>query len=175
MRPKWCDAEPEKLPEAARPRFHRLYRFLASGKWQVKVMPDEKLGLIHGKAGVITLADGRRTAFLGSVNESQTAWRLNDGLLWEDDSDEAVHWVQEEFDTLWHSAFAVELSETIVQDIKRIAERSLTLISPTGNDSPSPPRPSSRPRSIARQSASTPARNDRASCTTVSSPACSVT
>ncbi len=125
MRPKWCDAEPEKLPEAARPRFHRLYRFLASGKWQVKVMPDEKLGLIHGKAGVITLADGRRTAFLGSVNESQTAWRLNDELVWEGDSDEAVHWVQEELDTLWHSPFAVELSETIVQDIKRIAERSV--------------------------------------------------
>ncbi|MCF7997124.1 MAG: helicase SNF2, partial [Chromatiaceae bacterium] len=125
MRREWCDAEPEKLPEAARPRFHRLYRFLASGKLQVKVMPDEKFGLIHGKAGVITLANGRQTAFLGSVNESLTAWRLNYELLWEDDSDEAVRWVQEEFDTLWHSPFAVELSEAIVQDIKRIAERSV--------------------------------------------------
>ncbi len=73
MRREWCDAEPEKLPEAARPRFRRLYRFLASGRLQVKVMPDEKFGLTHGKAGVITLADGRRTAFLGSVNESLTA------------------------------------------------------------------------------------------------------
>ena len=125
MRREWCDAEPEKRPEAARPRFHRLYAFLASGKLQVKVMPDEKFGLIHGKAGVITLADGRRTAFLGSVNESLTAWRLNYELLWEDDADEAVRWVQEEFDTLWHSPFAVELSEAIVQDIKRIAERSV--------------------------------------------------
>lgn len=33
--------------------------------------------------------------------------------------------MQEELDTLWHSPFAVELSEAIVQDIKRIAERSV--------------------------------------------------
>ncbi len=44
---EWCDAEPEKRPETARLRFHRLYAFLASGKLQVKVMPDEKFGLIH--------------------------------------------------------------------------------------------------------------------------------
>lgn len=50
---------------------------MTSGKLQVRVMPDAMFGLIHGKAGVITLADGRRTAFLGSVNESLTAWRLN--------------------------------------------------------------------------------------------------
>ena len=50
------------------------------------MVPDAHFGLIHGKAGVITLADGRQTAFLGSVNESMTAWRLNYKLLWEDDS-----------------------------------------------------------------------------------------
>ncbi|MCU0833524.1 MAG: phospholipase D-like domain-containing protein [Chromatiaceae bacterium] len=123
MRREWCDAEPEKLPDAAKPRFQRLYDFLTSGKLQVRVMPDTLFGLIHGKAGVITLADGRRTAFLGSVNESLTAWRLNYELLWEDDSDEAVRWVQEEFDSLWHSPFAVELSDAVVQDIKRLAAR----------------------------------------------------
>ncbi len=125
MRREWCDSEPEKLPDAAKPRFQRLYDFLASGKLQVRVMPDERFGLIHGKAGVITLADGRRTAFLGSVNESLTAWRLNYELLWEDDSDEAVQWVQEEFDALWHSPFAVELSDAVVQDIKRLAARTV--------------------------------------------------
>jgi hypothetical protein len=36
-----------------------------------------------------------------------TGWRLNYELLWEDNSDEAVRWVQEEFDALWHSPFAV--------------------------------------------------------------------
>ena len=43
-------------------------------------------GLIHGKAGVIRRADGSATAFLGSVNESSSAWKLNYELLWEDDS-----------------------------------------------------------------------------------------
>ena len=125
MRREWCDAEPEKLPEAAKPRFQRLYDFLASGKLQVRVMPDEKFGLIHGKAGVIVLPDGRQTAFLGSVNESLTAWRLNYELLWEDNSEDAVRWVQEEFDALWHSPFAVELSDAVVQDIKRLASRTI--------------------------------------------------
>jgi superfamily II DNA or RNA helicase len=125
MRREWCDAEPEKLPETAKPRFKRLYDFLSGGKLRVRVMPDAKFGLIHGKAGVVTLANGRRTAFLGSVNESLTAWRLNYELLWEDDCDEAVVWVQEEFDALWHSPFAVELSEAVVQDIGRLAARIL--------------------------------------------------
>jgi phosphatidylserine/phosphatidylglycerophosphate/cardiolipin synthase-like enzyme len=125
MRREWCDSDPEKLPEAAKPRFQRLFDFLANGKLQVKVLPDDKFGLIHGKAGVITLADGRQTAFLGSVNESLTAWRLNYELLWEDDSEEAVRWVQEEFDALWDSPFAVELSDAVVQDIRRLAQRTV--------------------------------------------------
>jgi hypothetical protein len=93
MRREWCDTEPERLPEAARPRFQRLYAFLRSGKLKVRVVPDAHFGLIHGKAGVVTLADGRQTAFLGSVNESLTAWRLNYELLWEDDCEDAVRWV----------------------------------------------------------------------------------
>lgn len=125
MRREWCDAQPERLPDAAKPRFQRLYDFLASGKLQVRVLPDAIFGLIHGKAGVITLADGRRTAFLGSVNESLTAWRLNYELLWEDDSEDAVAWVQDEFDSLWHSPFAVELADAVVQDIQRLAVRSV--------------------------------------------------
>jgi superfamily II DNA or RNA helicase len=123
MRREWCDSEPEKLPEAAKPRFRRLYDFLASGKLRIRVMPDARFGLIHGKAGVITLADGRQTAFLGSVNESLTAWTLNYELLWEDDAEDAVRWVQEEFDALSHSPFAVELADAVVQDIKRLAQR----------------------------------------------------
>ena len=85
MRREWCATEPERLPEPARPRFRRLYDFLVSDKLRVKVIPDAHFGLIHGKAGVITLSDGGKTAFLGSVNESLTAWRLNYELLWEDD------------------------------------------------------------------------------------------
>lgn len=49
----------------------------------MKVLPDQHFGLIHGKAGVITLADGTKTAFLSSVNESKSAWTLNYELMWQ--------------------------------------------------------------------------------------------
>ena len=57
-------AEPEKYPEIAKGRFKRLFDFLRSGKMIVRVLPSEKFGLIHGKAGVITLDNGKKTAFL---------------------------------------------------------------------------------------------------------------
>ena len=50
------------------------------------------------KAGVITLSDGSRTSFIGSVNETYSAWKLNYEIMWEDDSEASVTWVQEEFD-----------------------------------------------------------------------------
>lgn len=73
MRREWCESRPEALGDAARPRFRRLYENLRSGKLAVRVLPDDAFGLIHGKAGVITLADGRRTSFLGSAAPVPTA------------------------------------------------------------------------------------------------------
>jgi len=74
LRQEWCGFKPETIVDTvgqtAKTRLSRLHQFLTSGKLQVKVLPDEHFGLIHGKAGVITLADGSKTAFLGSVNES---------------------------------------------------------------------------------------------------------
>jgi hypothetical protein len=61
---------------------------------EVRVLPDSAFGLIHGKAGVVRLADGSATAFLGSVNESASAWKVNYELLWEDNDPETVIWVQ---------------------------------------------------------------------------------
>lgn len=122
MRKEWCEGKPEELENAGN-RFQRLYEFLKSGKMQVRVLPNKKFGLIHGKAGVITLEDGSKTAFLGSVNESKTAWKINYELVWEDDSKEAVNWVQEEFDSLWSDITARDLSDFIIEDIKRISER----------------------------------------------------
>lgn len=95
IRREWCASEPEKLGPAAQPRLKKLHDILRSGKLSVKVLPTEKFGLVHGKAGVITLSDGRRTAFMGSINETYAAWRLNYELVWEDDSDDAVSWVQD--------------------------------------------------------------------------------
>lgn len=125
MRREWCAAEPEKLSPAAGTRFARLYEFLRSGKLQVRVVPNEKFGLIHGKAGVITLAGGSRTSFIGSANETSEAWKMNYELIWEDDSPEAVEWVQEEFDALWYSSFAVPLAEFVVEDVGRLARRQV--------------------------------------------------
>ena len=77
IRRSWCAGEPEKLPELSHPRFARLFKFLSQGKMQVRVLPDEVFGLIHGKAGVITYSNGSKTSFLGSANESKTAWKNN--------------------------------------------------------------------------------------------------
>jgi superfamily II DNA or RNA helicase len=125
MRKSWCAGQPELLPDVNRKRFHKLYDYLISGKLQVRVLPDTTFGLIHGKAGVITLSDGSKTSFLGSINESLSAWKLNYELLWEDDSSDAVNWVQHEFDSLWNHHHAVPLSDFVIADIKRIAERKI--------------------------------------------------
>ncbi len=104
-------------------RLQRLYDFLSSGLLRVKVLPDEAFGLIHGKAGVITRTDGSRVCFIGSANESRTAWVSNYELVWLDESEEGVRWVQEEFDALWSSPQAVDLAEAVVQDVARLIQR----------------------------------------------------
>ncbi len=123
MRREWCAFHPELLGAPA--RFQKLYQLLQRGKLEVRVIPNARFGLIHGKAGVITRADGSKTAFMGSANESYRGWKLNYELLWEDDSAEGVNWVQEEFDTLWHDPAAIPLSQFIIQDIKRISARKV--------------------------------------------------
>ena len=124
VRQEWCNFKPEELPPN-RERFKRLYDFLKSGKLEVRILPEEKFGLEHGKVGVFTLADGHRTSFLGSVNESFSGWKINYELVWEDDSEETVKWVQEEFDALWNDPCAVKLADYVVADIKRISERQV--------------------------------------------------
>ena len=72
MRKEWCATEPENMGDRSRSRFQKLYDYLTSGKLEVRVLPDTAFGLIHGKAGVSTLADGSKTAFMGSANESKS-------------------------------------------------------------------------------------------------------
>ncbi|RIK30872.1 MAG: helicase SNF2 [Chloroflexi bacterium] len=130
LRRDWCATQPEAFLQGAgaplaRIRFRRLYHLLRSGKLAVRVLPDRIFGLIHGKAGVITLADGGQTSFIGSANESRPAWQLNYELIWEDSSSAAVAWVQEEFDALWSSPYAVPLAEAVIEDIGRLAARQV--------------------------------------------------
>lgn len=140
LRRSWCAGRPEDAPPLAIPRYRALYDALRGGKMEVRVLPDAAFGLIHGKAGVVRRADGSATAFLGSVNESLSAWQLNYELLWEDDDPATIAWVQEEFDALWNDPRAVDLAccPFISQDVERIISRRViepadlqTIIDPT--------------------------------------------
>lgn len=127
LRRSWCSGMPEDAPPSAIPRYRALYEALTSKKMEVRVLPDSAFGLIHGKAGVVRRADGTATAFLGSVNESASAWKVNYELLWEDNDPETIAWVQEEFDALWNDARAVDLAccPFIAQDVQRIIARKV--------------------------------------------------
>jgi len=125
MKQEWCEFSPEEKftsPESNK-RLSRLFQLLSSGKLEIRVIPDQVFGLMHGKAGVITYRDGSRTSFLGSINETKSAFTLNYEMLWEDDSEESIKWVQEEFDYFWNSQYAVNLCDFVVNDINRISKR----------------------------------------------------
>lgn len=125
LRREWCENKPEKIYASSAPRLKRLYEFMKKEKLEIKVLPNNVFGLIHGKAGVITLADGSKTSFIGSVNETLSAWRLNYEMLWEDNSPEAIKWVQDEFDYFWQHPSAIPMSDFVVEDIGRISEREV--------------------------------------------------
>ena len=92
MKHEWCEFLPEEKysNEASSNRLKKLYDLLVSHKLEVKVIPDEIYGLMHGKAGVITYEDGSKLSFLGSINETKSAYTTNYEMLWEDDSKTAV-------------------------------------------------------------------------------------
>ena len=138
LRKEWCEFKPEEIQFASTKRLERLYNLLETNKLQVRVLPNEIFGLIHGKAGVITIKDGSKTAFLGSVNETLSAWKLNYELIWEEDSKETIQWVQEEFDSLWYSPYAIPLSDFIIEDIERISKRHKIESVGEWNEDPNP-------------------------------------
>lgn len=138
MRREWCSKKPEELYMNVPHRLKKLYNLIKGGKLQIKVVPNDVFGLIHGKAGVITYKDGQKTCFIGSVNETYTGWKLNYEILWEDDSEEGVKWVQDEFDYFWNNPYAVPLSDFIVEDIKRISERKVIYSVDEWRENPEP-------------------------------------
>lgn len=125
MKQEWCEYLPEEkyADENSSSRLKKLYQLLSAKKLEIKVIPDEIYGLMHGKAGIITYKDGSKTSFIGSINETKRAYTVNYEMLWEDDSQEAVDWVQEEFDFFWNSPYAVNLCDFIISDIDRISRR----------------------------------------------------
>ncbi len=101
-------------------RYRRLYELLKAGNVEIRVVPRQKL-FLHGKAGIIEFENGKRAAFLGSANETREAFKDNYELIWEDESQEGVRWLEEEFDALWEDAFP--LPQAIVEEIGRISKR----------------------------------------------------
>jgi superfamily II DNA or RNA helicase len=143
MRKEWCEADPIEWAEEQPERLRRLYRLLTSGKLEVRVLPREGFGLLHGKAGVITQAGGEKTSFLGSANATAPGWANNYELLWEDERPESVAWVQEEFEALWTHRLMRPLAAFVVKDIKRLSERDVVQTVAAWEEEDDPPAASS--------------------------------
>ncbi|MDM0068787.1 phospholipase D-like domain-containing anti-phage protein [Variovorax sp. J31P207] len=103
-----------------RDRYRKLFELLTRGNVQIRVVPKQMV-FLHGKAGVVEGADGSKTCFMGSINESRSAFAANYEILWEDPSPEGVQWVEEEFDALWKEGHP--LPDAIVEEISRVANR----------------------------------------------------
>ncbi len=120
LKEKWNELPVEAEALLRRAKYRRLYELLSKGNVKVRVVPADRV-FLHGKAGVIEMADGKVTAFVGSVNETRRAFNYNYEIVWEDTSEDAIRWVDEEFEALW--ADGVDLPDAIILEIKRIAER----------------------------------------------------
>jgi len=120
LKERWNQAVPEVEALLHRDRYRRLHELLTSGRVEIRVVPKEHI-FIHGKAGVIESKNGSKTCFLGSINETKSAFADNYEILWEDTSPEGVTWVEEEFDALWNDSYP--LPDAIVEEIKRVADR----------------------------------------------------
>lgn len=116
----WNVASPATEALLYSEKYRQLYTLLVKGNVKIKVVPKDKV-FLHGKAGVIELADGTKTSFIGSANESKRAFALNYEIIWEDTSQDAVDWVDREFDALWEAGY--DLPDAIIEDIARIANR----------------------------------------------------
>jgi len=120
LKERWNEIDCEVEALLYRDRYRHLYELLTSGNVEIRVVPKDRI-FIHGKAGIIEVADGTKTCFLGSINETRSAFAHNYEILWEDTSPEGVAWVEEEFDALWPDAYP--LPEAIIEEVKRIGDR----------------------------------------------------
>lgn len=111
-------------------RFERLYELLASKRLMVRVIPSnitmsngKELSLLHGKAGVITGADGSETVFYTSANDSKTAWVNNYEMLCIAETEEETSRAKADFEEFWNHPAAFDLSECkyIMRDIHGLA------------------------------------------------------
>ncbi len=120
LKERWNEAPVEVEALLHKHRYRKLHDLLRSGRVEIRVVPKDRV-FVHGKAGVIEAADGSKTCFLGSINETKSAFAQNYEILWEDTSPEGVKWVEDEFDALWKDSFP--LPDAIIEEIKRVADR----------------------------------------------------
>ena len=114
---RWNERALEAEALLNRERYRRLDAFLVKHGQAVRIAPDDICGFVHGKAGVITLADSRRLGFIGSMNETRNGWQRHYEILWEDESPEGVAWIEEEFDFLWNAA--KPLPQAVIREVHR--------------------------------------------------------
>jgi superfamily II DNA or RNA helicase len=116
----WNGTSPATEALLYRDKYRQLYELLVKGNVKIRVVPKDRV-FLHGKAGVIELADGSKTSFMGSINESKRAFAVNYEILWEDPASDAVAWVDAEFEALWADAY--DLPDAIIEEVARIANR----------------------------------------------------
>lgn len=116
----WNDNSPAIEALLYRDQYRKLYDLLRKGNVKIRVVPKNRV-FLHGKAGVIEHTDGSKTSFMGSINESKSAFLTNYEILWEDSSQEAVDWVDAEFNALWAESY--DLPDAIIDEVERIAKR----------------------------------------------------
>ena len=129
---RWNEENIETEALLNRNRYRRLDEFLERHGQVIRVAPDSVCGFLHGKAGVIECADGRKLGFIGSMNETSSGWQRHYEILWEDDSPEGVEWIEEEFNYLWNAAR--ELPDAILREIKRRSKRHEIILKEINND-----------------------------------------
>ena len=120
LKERWNKVDVEAEALLKKDRYQRLDQLLTSGRVEIRVVPKERL-FLHGKAGSIHYSDGSRTSFVGSVNETKSAFAHNYELIWQDDDAESADWVEKEFWALWKDG--VPLPEAILAEINRVANR----------------------------------------------------
>ena len=89
---------------------------------RVRVVPrDADNVFVHGKAGIIEHTDGRTYAFVGSVNDSVSAFRHAYEILWGDNDAGAADWVRQEFEHFWSQG--VDLPDAVVKHVAAMGSR----------------------------------------------------
>lgn len=129
---RWNEENIETEALLNRNRYRKLDEFLHKHGQVIRVAPDSVCGFLHGKAGMIECADGRKLGFIGSMNETSSGWQRHYEILWEDDSPEGIEWIEEEFDYLWNAAR--ELPDAILREIRRRSNRHEIILEEINND-----------------------------------------